>query len=68
MSGCFCAIWPVADLLGEDEWREEEEEEDIQGEYARNRDMSRHSEEKVARHVGQLTLSSCQTIEQERKR
>lgn len=70
MSGCFCAIWPVADLLGEEERGEEEEEEEekTQGEYARDGDMSRHSEEESARHVGILTLSSRQTIERERKR
>lgn len=67
MSGCFCAIWPVADLLGEEErGEEEEEEEETQGEYARDGDMSRHNEGKSAGHVGKLTLSSRQTRERER--
>lgn len=68
MGGCFCAIWPVADLLGEERGEEKEKEEEIQGEYARDRDMLRHSEEKSARQVGKLTLSGRQTIERERKR
>ena len=51
MQGGFGAIWPVADLLGEEEWREKGKEE-RQGKCARYRDMSRHSEEKNARHVG----------------
>ena len=43
--GGFGAIWPVADLLGEEEWREEGKEES-QGKCARYRDVSRHSEGK----------------------
>ena len=53
MRGGFGAIWPVADLLGEEVWDEKGKEE-RQGKYTRCVETSRHGEEKSARHAGNL--------------
>ena len=66
MRGSFVAIWPVADLLGEEEWREEEKKE-CQGKCTWYRDVSRHSEgEKSARHVGEL-MSNDAAVDEKMK-
>lgn len=61
MVRCFGAIGVIADLLGEQQWRKEDEGEG-QGEYARGMDVEIHGAGRRCRHVGQAMLSSRRTL------